>query len=67
MQFLHGASKSQMADAFNESFTYNTPDARNAMKADVDRLLGQLESSPAIRWFSVIFRARSSFSAAAKS
>ncbi|MGA7314850.1 MAG: hypothetical protein WBX22_12845 [Silvibacterium sp.] len=67
MQFLHGASKSQMADTFNESFTYNPQDARNAMNADVDRLLNQLDSSPAIRWFSVIFRARSSFSMAAKS
>lgn len=44
MQFLHGASKSQMADAFNESFTDNTPDAKNAMKADVDRFLGQLDT-----------------------
>jgi hypothetical protein len=66
MQFLHGASKSQMADTFNASFNYNPQDARNAMKADVDRLLNQLDSSPAIRWFSVIFRARSSFSMAAK-
>src|SRR5271167_4066463 len=34
MQFLHGARKSQMVDAFNESFTDNAPDAHNAMKAD---------------------------------
>ena len=27
MQFLHGASKSQMANAFKESFNDNTPDA----------------------------------------
>src|SRR5215831_10014771 len=27
MKFVHGASKSQMADAFNEGFQDNTPDA----------------------------------------
>jgi Chalcone isomerase-like len=43
MQFLHGASKSQMAEAFEESFTNNSPDARNTMKADIDRLIGALE------------------------
>src|SRR5208282_2050336 len=43
MQFLHGASQSQMADAFKESFTDNTPDAMKTMKADIDRLLGALE------------------------
>jgi hypothetical protein len=43
MQFMHGASKNQMTDAFDESFENNTPDARKTMKADVDRLLGALE------------------------
>ncbi|MFZ3214346.1 MAG: chalcone isomerase family protein [Terriglobales bacterium] len=43
MQFLHGASKSQMADAFEESFNNNAPDAKQTMKADIDRLLGALE------------------------
>ena len=43
MQFLHGASKSQMANAFNESFNDNTPDAMKTMKPDIDRLLGALE------------------------
>jgi hypothetical protein len=43
MQFLHGASKSQMANAFNESFNDNTPDAVKTMKPDIDRLLGALE------------------------
>ncbi|MGC2323126.1 MAG: chalcone isomerase family protein [Terriglobales bacterium] len=43
MQFLHGANKSQMADAFDESFNNNSPDARKTMKADIDRLLGALE------------------------
>jgi Chalcone isomerase-like len=43
MQFLHSASKNQMADAFNESFNDNAPDARKTMNADIDRLLGALE------------------------
>jgi Chalcone isomerase-like len=43
MKFLHGASKSQMADAFNKSFNDNTPDAMKTMKPDIDRLLGALE------------------------
>jgi Chalcone isomerase-like len=43
MQFLRGVSKNQMADAFDESFDNNTPDAKKAMKADIDRLLGALE------------------------
>jgi hypothetical protein len=44
MQFLHGASKDQMANAFDESFTKNTPDAKKTMKAEIDRLLGALEA-----------------------
>ena len=43
MHFVHGASKSQMADAFNESFNDNSPDAVKTMKADIDRLLAALE------------------------
>jgi hypothetical protein len=43
MQFLHGASKSQMANAFKESFNDNTPEAMKTMSADIDRLLGALE------------------------
>lgn len=43
MQFLRGVSKSQMADAFEESFNNNTPDARKTMKADIDRLIGALD------------------------
>jgi hypothetical protein len=43
MQFVHGASKSQMADAFAEGFDHNAPDAKKTMKADIDRLLGALE------------------------
>ena len=44
MQFLHGASKNQMADAFNDSFNDNSPEAMKTMKADIDRLLGALEA-----------------------
>ncbi len=43
MRFLHGASKNQMVDAFDESFDGNAPDAKKTMKADIDRLLGALE------------------------
>jgi hypothetical protein len=43
MKFVHGASKSQMSDAFDESFRDNTPDALKTMKPDIDRLLGALE------------------------
>src|SRR5271167_4916624 len=43
MKFVHGASKSQMTDAFDESFKDNTPDAYKTMKADIDRLLGALD------------------------
>jgi len=44
MHFLHNVSKSQMADAFEESFHDNSPEASKAMKADIDRLLGALEA-----------------------
>jgi len=43
MNFLHNASKNQMADAFAESFNNNSPDAQKTMKADIDQLLGALE------------------------
>jgi hypothetical protein len=43
MHFLHGASKNQMAGAFDEAFNDNSPDAMKTMKADIDRLLGALE------------------------
>src|SRR5208283_6236796 len=39
MQFLHGASKSQMTDAFDKSFNDNTPDAVKTMKPDIDRFI----------------------------
>ena len=44
MKFLHGASKSQMSNAFNESFNDNSPDAVKTMKADIDKLLGALDA-----------------------
>ena len=43
MQFLHSASKGQMADAFSESFANNSPDAAKTMKADIDRFIAALE------------------------
>ena len=43
MHFVHSASKSQMASAFEDSFTDNSPDAAKTMKADIDKLLGALE------------------------
>jgi len=44
LQFLHGASKSQMTDAFNESFNDNSPDAMKTMKPDIDKLLGAIDA-----------------------
>ncbi|MGB0123888.1 MAG: chalcone isomerase family protein [Silvibacterium sp.] len=44
MKFLHAASKKQMADAFDESFNDNAPDAEKTMKADINQLLGALDS-----------------------
>jgi len=43
MHFLHGASKKQMSDAFDESFSDNTPDAKKTLQTDIDRFLGALE------------------------
>ncbi len=43
MQFLHGVSKSQMADGFSESFADNTPDATKTMKPEIDQFLGAME------------------------
>jgi len=43
MHFLHNASKSQMADAFEESFQNNSPDAVKTCKAEIGQLLAALE------------------------
>ncbi len=43
MQMVHAASKSQMADAFSESFHDNSPEAVKLMMPDIDRLLSALE------------------------
>jgi hypothetical protein len=43
IQFLHDASKKQMAIAFAESFSENAPDAEATMKGDIYRFLGELE------------------------
>ncbi|MGB9234422.1 MAG: chalcone isomerase family protein [Terriglobales bacterium] len=43
LQFMRSVSKNQMAEAFDESFRDNAPDAERTMKADIDRMLGALE------------------------
>jgi hypothetical protein len=43
MQFVHGASKSQMTNAFQDSFEDNSPDAVKTMKGDVEKFLGAVE------------------------
>ena len=43
MKFVHGASKSQMSDAYQEDFNNNSPDAVKTLKPDIDRLLAALE------------------------
>ena len=42
MHFIYHPSKSQMADAFNDGFQDNSPDAAKTLKADIDRLNGAL-------------------------
>ena len=44
MQFVHAASKNQMVEAFDEAFSDNTPDAKKTMKAEIDKLLGAIDS-----------------------
>ena len=43
MHFVYHPSKGQMADAFNDGFADNSPDAVKTMKADIDKLNGALE------------------------
>jgi hypothetical protein len=43
MHFVHGASKSQMSDAFEDSFKDNSPEAVKTLKTEIDKLLGALE------------------------
>ena len=44
LQFTHTVTKNQMSDTFDESFTDNAPDAKAALKIDVDHFLGQLDT-----------------------
>jgi len=44
MHFVRGVSKSQISDGFNESFESNSPDAKKAVKAEIDQFLDALES-----------------------
>jgi len=43
MHFIYHPSKSQMADAFNDGFNDNAPDAVKTMKPDIDKLNAALE------------------------
>ena len=43
MHFIYHPSKSQMADAFNDGFKDNSPDAVKTMKSDIDKLNAALE------------------------
>ena len=36
MHFLHGASKSQITNAFDDSFNDNAPDARKVVKDEIN-------------------------------
>ena len=44
MHYLHGVSKSQIADAFVESYNEYASATKESLKDDLDRLLGVLES-----------------------
>jgi hypothetical protein len=44
MKFLHGASKSQMTDAFNDGFSDNAPEAVKTMKPQIEQLLAGLDA-----------------------
>jgi hypothetical protein len=43
LHFVRNVNQSQIADAFSEDFHKNSPQAANAMKADVDRFLAAIE------------------------
>ncbi len=43
MHFVRDVSKSQLADGFTEQFDANTPDARKALKPEIDRFLAALD------------------------
>lgn len=44
MHFVRGVTKNQIVDGFNESFENNTPDAKQAMKTEIDQFSGALDS-----------------------
>ncbi len=44
MKFLHGASRSQMVDAFDEGFRNNSPDAMKSMKAQIEQFMGAVDA-----------------------
>ena len=44
MHFVRSVSKSQIVDGFSESFDNNSPDAKKAVKTEIDQFLGALEN-----------------------
>ncbi len=43
LHFVHSASKKQIADAFDDAFSDNAPDAKKIMQPEIDRLFDTLE------------------------
>jgi len=44
LQFVHGASKSQIRSAFNDSFNDNATDARKAVTGEIDNFFAALDA-----------------------
>ena len=44
LQFTHDTGRNQMIEAFNQGFDNNEPGARDALKPEIDRFLGQLDA-----------------------
>lgn len=44
MQLVHNASRNQMADGFDDAFKDNSPEARQTIRAEIDRFLAALEA-----------------------
>lgn len=43
LHFVRSVSRKQIVDAFDESFSANAPEARNSMKAEIERFFGAIE------------------------
>jgi hypothetical protein len=44
LQFTHDTGRNQMIEAFNQGFDNSEPGARDALKPEIDRFLGQLDT-----------------------